>query len=251
MFSRQKKVRGEYREKFDVELFSATGVGVRWTTNVSLLKEVPEKELRFPIAFLEGIVEWCKHLTWNHANLQDSIYNNIAWVELYVDFVMSQSMHSPVKLPHHNPKKSRAVCVANAPTRAARSPPCLGSDVFTFSSAVKFLLRKQVILLPPIVAKATTSKMLGLTEYYAGLSIRPRLVNNLKAARWLQKAIIRQGTAYSSLNFVMDHIPEWIYILRGNHVASDLEDIHIATACSSSFFTLRVHDVFHPILYRS
>ena len=85
---------------------------------------------------------------------------------------------------------------------------CLGSDVFTFSSAVKFLLRKQVILLPPIVAKATTSKMLGLTEYYAGLSIRPRLVNNLKAARWLQKAIIRQGTAYSSLNFVMDHIPE-------------------------------------------
>ena len=59
-----KRVRGEYREKFDVELLSVTGVGVKLSTNLSALKEVPDKEQRFPAVFLEGIVQWCNRMTW-------------------------------------------------------------------------------------------------------------------------------------------------------------------------------------------
>ena len=86
--------------------------------------------------------------------MPNSLYNNIAWVELYIDFVMSQPMHSPVKLPHHNPKKAGRFVLRSHPL-GQHMIPCLGSDVYTFTSAVKFLLRKQVIQLPPIVAKAT------------------------------------------------------------------------------------------------
>ena len=206
-FFKTKRVKGEYREKFDVELLTVKGPGNKLPTDLTLLEELVTGETRFPVAFLEKIVKWSSLLSWGHDNMKNTIYDNIAWVELYIDFLISQQMHSPVKLPHHNPKKAGHFVLRTHPL-GQHMTPCLGTDVYTFISAVKFLTRKHVISLPPTVAKATTSKLLGLSENYAGLNTRPRLVANLKAARWLQKTIIHQGAAHSSLNFVIGSMPE-------------------------------------------
>ena len=49
--------------------------------------------------------------------------------------------------------------------------------------------------------------MIGLSECCAGLAERPRLVNNIDAACWIQKSLIDQAMQWNNLNFSMNLIP--------------------------------------------
>lgn len=204
-----KRVTHKHREKFDLQFFRVSARGRPYHTNNHNLEQLLQEGTRFPAAFLTGIVDWYKQLTWQH-KVQE-VYANITWAELYIDFAMTTQQLAPVMLSKSSSKKA-GVFVARDHEIGQHISTQLGTDVFTFAAAIKFLNRKQVLHLPALNARAETSTMIGLSERYAGLAERPKLVNDVDAACWIQKSLIDQAMQLNNLNFSLNHIP-----VRGHH----------------------------------
>ena len=199
-----KRVTHKHREKFDLKFFQVSGRGRSYHINQHNIQKLIDEGTRFPEQFLEALVSWYGRLTWQH--VVQEIYANVTWVELYIDFAMTTKQLAPVMLSKSSSKKA-GVFVSKNHELGQHISTQLGTDVFTFAAAMKFLGRKQVLHLPSLNARAETSVMMGLSERYAGLAERPKLVNNIDAACWIQKSLIDQAMQLNNLNFPLNHIP--------------------------------------------
>ena len=199
-----KRVTHKHREKFDLSFCQVSDRGRLYHSNQKNLDQLLTDGTRFPDQFLQALASWFGRLTWQH-KVQE-IYANITWVELYIDFAMTMKQLAPVMLSKSSSKKA-GVFVSRNHEIGQHISTHLGTDVFTFAAAMKFLGRKQVLHLPSLNARAETSVMIGLTERYAGLAERPKLVNGVDAARWIQKSLIDQAMQLNNLNFPLNHIP--------------------------------------------
>lgn len=199
-----KRVTHKHREKFDLKFFKVSARGRPYYTSQNKLEQLLGEGTRFPDEFLSAIVRWYKQLTWQHT--VQEVYANITWAELYIDFAMTEKQLAPVMLSKSSSKKA-GVFVSRSHEIGQHISTQLGTDVFTFAAAMKFLSRKQILHLPALNARAETSTMMGLRERCAGLDERPKLVNEVDAACWIQKSLIDHAMRWNNLNFPMNHIP--------------------------------------------